>query len=94
MGQIEAVDLLCVGSGLAGLSAALAAAGRGLKSCVVEKSTRLGGGSAMSSGGVWIGANRHQAAHGHIRQPGGYARLSRFHRRRRRRSPRTSPRWP
>ncbi|MCY4548835.1 MAG: FAD-dependent oxidoreductase [Defluviicoccus sp.] len=64
MGQIEAVDLLCVGSGLAGLSAALAAAGRGLKSCVVEKSTRLGGGSAMSSGGVWIGANRHQAAHG------------------------------
>ena len=64
MDEIPAVDLVCVGSGLAGLSAALAAAGNGLTACVVEKSTRIGGGSAMSSGGVWIGANHHQAAHG------------------------------
>ena len=64
MDEIATVDLLCVGSGLAGLSAALAAAASGLAACVVEKSPRLGGGSAMSSGGVWIGANRHQAAHG------------------------------
>ena len=64
MDDIETVDLLCVGSGLAGLAAALAGAGAGLKVCVVEKSARIGGGSAMSSGGVWIGANRHQAAHG------------------------------
>ena len=64
MDEIAAVDLVCVGSGLAGLSAALAAAGSGLTACVVEKSPYLGGGSAMSSGGLWIGANRHQAAHG------------------------------
>ncbi|MDE0334942.1 MAG: FAD-dependent oxidoreductase [Defluviicoccus sp.] len=64
MDEIGAVDLVCVGSGLAGLSAALAAAGNGLSTCVVEKSARIGGGSAMSSGGVWIGANHHQAAHG------------------------------
>ena len=64
MDEIATVDLLCVGSGLAGLSAALAAAANGLAACVVEKSPRLGGGSAMSSGGVWIGANRYQAAHG------------------------------
>ncbi len=64
MDEIATVDLLCVGSGLAGLSAALAAAGNGLEACVVEKSPRLGGGSAMSSGGLWIGANHHQAAHG------------------------------
>ena len=64
MDEIPAVDLVCVGSGLAGLSAALAAAGNGLTACVVEKSTRIGGGSAMSSGGIWIGANHHQAAHG------------------------------
>ena len=64
MDDFPAVDLVCVGSGLAGLSAALAAAGNGLTACVVEKSTRIGGGSAMSSGGVWIGANHHQASHG------------------------------
>ena len=64
MDDIETVDLLCVGSGLAGLAAALAGAGAGLEVCVVEKSSRIGGGSALSSGGVWIGANRHQAAHG------------------------------
>ena len=64
MDEIATVDLVCVGSGLAGLSAALAAAGNGLAACVIEKSRRIGGGSAMSSGGLWIGANHHQAAHG------------------------------
>jgi len=57
-------DVVCVGSGVAGCAAALAAAGRGLSACVLEKSSRIGGGSAYSTGGLWIGANHHQAAHG------------------------------
>ena len=64
MDEIPAVDLVCVGSGLAGLSAALAATRSGLAACVIEKSSRLGGASAMSSGGLWIGANHHQAEYG------------------------------
>ena len=64
MTAFPAVDLVCVGSGLAGCAAALAAAEAGLTVCVLEKSARIGGGSAYSTGGLWIGANHHQAAHG------------------------------
>lgn len=48
------VDLLVVGSGAGGLTAAITAAHEGAKVLVVEKSDHFGGTSAMSGGGIWI----------------------------------------
>jgi succinate dehydrogenase/fumarate reductase flavoprotein subunit len=50
-------DLLVVGSGAAGLTAAVTAAWRGLKVLVVEKDARVGGTSAWSGGWMWIPGN-------------------------------------
>src|SRR5271155_5540883 len=52
-------DVLIVGSGSAALSAALRAAVGGLSVRVFEKTTLIGGTSAMSGGGTWIPANHH-----------------------------------
>jgi len=60
-GWDEEVDLLIVGSGAAGLTAAVAAAERGGKVLVIEKSGEYGGTSATSGGGIWI-PNSHLAA--------------------------------
>lgn len=57
-------DLVVVGSGAAGCAAALAAAGAGLSVCMLEKAGTLGGGTAASLGGLWVGANPLQAAAG------------------------------
>jgi 3-oxosteroid 1-dehydrogenase len=51
------VDVLVLGSGVAGLVAALTAKELGLQVVVVEKSMRLGGSSAMSGGGIWLPCN-------------------------------------
>jgi 3-oxosteroid 1-dehydrogenase len=48
------VDVLIVGSGAAGLVAALTAADAGLSTLVIEKSTYFGGSSARSGGGAWV----------------------------------------
>ena len=51
------VAVVVVGSGGAGMTAALAAAGRGLEVLVVESSPWFGGSTARSGGGVWIPDN-------------------------------------
>lgn len=50
-------DLIVVGSGAAGMTAALAANAAGLRCVVVEKAERFGGSTARSGGGVWIPGN-------------------------------------
>ena len=50
-------DVLVVGSGMAGMTAALAARHHGLEALVVEKLDKYGGSSALSGGGVWIPNN-------------------------------------
>jgi len=60
----EDFDVVCVGSGLGGLSAALTAAERGARAIVLEKFELLGGVSALSSGQLWLGPN-------HLQEPDG-----------------------
>ena len=50
-------DVVVVGSGGAGMVAALAAAHRGLSTIVIEKAAHYGGSTARSGGGVWIPNN-------------------------------------
>ena len=50
-------DLLVVGSGVGGLSAAVTAASRGLKVIVAEKEAVLGGTTAWSGGWIWAPRN-------------------------------------
>ncbi len=52
-------DLLVIGSGAAGLSAAISAADRGLRVIVIEKEPLIGGATARSGGGLWIPGNHH-----------------------------------
>ncbi|HET7689827.1 MAG TPA: 3-oxosteroid 1-dehydrogenase [Nocardioidaceae bacterium] len=51
------VDVLVVGAGGAGMTAALAAADKGLDTLLVEKSDYFGGNTARSGGGVWVPGN-------------------------------------
>ncbi|RJG46159.1 FAD-dependent oxidoreductase [Mesorhizobium sp. DCY119] len=53
----EVVDVLVVGSGAGGLSAAVAAAHRGLQVIVTEKEPVFGGTTARSGGWMWIPNN-------------------------------------
>lgn len=57
-------DLVVLGSGAGGLTAALRASLGGLRAVVLEHSDRIGGTSARSSGTVWIPGNHHLRAHG------------------------------
>lgn len=57
-------DVVVLGSGAAGMAAAVSAATRGLRVVVLEKGSQLGGTSAWSGGHVWIPANPVAAAAG------------------------------
>lgn len=57
-GDLTECDVLIIGSGAAGLSAALTASVLGLEALVCEQSAMLGGASAISGGEVWIPLNR------------------------------------
>src|SRR2546430_13931912 len=48
------VDVLVVGSGAGGMTAALTAPAEGLETLVIEKSRYFGGSSARSGGGAWV----------------------------------------
>lgn len=57
-------DVVIIGSGGAGLAAAIVAAKRGLQVVVAEKTEYFGGATALSGGGTWIAANRLAEAQG------------------------------
>jgi succinate dehydrogenase/fumarate reductase flavoprotein subunit len=57
-------DVVVIGAGAAGMSAALFAAIRGAKTLLVEKTGFVGGTSAFSAGSIWIPNTRHASAVG------------------------------
>ena len=62
-------DVVIVGSGAAGLSAAVAAHDAGASVLVLEKSTFVGGTTALSGGVIWIPGNDHMAELGMTDSP-------------------------
>jgi 3-oxosteroid 1-dehydrogenase len=66
MTESEVHDVVILGSGIAGLAAALAAHQLGLRPIVLEKASLLGGGTVHSYGLIWIGQN-------HLARAAGYA---------------------
>jgi succinate dehydrogenase/fumarate reductase flavoprotein subunit len=57
-------DIVVIGAGAAGMSAALFAAIRGVRTLLVEKTAFVGGTSALSAGSVWIPNTHHASAIG------------------------------
>lgn len=62
--QTQTVDVVVVGSGGAGMTAALTAKKHGLDTIVVEKGAYFGGNTARSGGGIWAPGNYALAAAG------------------------------
>ncbi len=58
------VDLLVIGAGAAGMTAAIVGAIEGLKTALFEKSDMVGGTTATSAGTVWIPGSRQSKAAG------------------------------
>jgi 3-oxosteroid 1-dehydrogenase len=65
------VDVLVVGSGGAGMTAALAAHASGLDTLVVEKASHFGGSTALSGGGIWVPGAPAQKRGGYVPDPDG-----------------------
>jgi hypothetical protein len=53
----ETYDWICVGSGIAGCSSAIAAHDKGLKTIVLEKIDSIGGTTSQSGGHLWVPMN-------------------------------------
>jgi succinate dehydrogenase/fumarate reductase flavoprotein subunit len=65
------VDVLVIGSGGGGMTAALAADAAGLDTLVVEKGSRFGGSTALSGGGIWVPGAPAQRREGYSPLPDG-----------------------
>ena len=59
-------DAVILGSGIAGLAAALAAHEKGLQPLLIEKADKVGGGTSNSWGLIWVGNN-------HVARAAGYS---------------------
>jgi 3-oxosteroid 1-dehydrogenase len=57
MPQVETFDVIVLGSGIAGLAAALAAHEHGLRALLIEKADLIGGTTSDSYGLIWVGGN-------------------------------------
>jgi len=68
MSSTDSCDVLVIGSGAAGLAAALSAASRGQRVILVEKNDLLGGTTAISAGWAWVPGNRQGVAQGDTRE--------------------------
>ena len=67
----KTVDVLVVGSGGGGMTAALTADAAGLDTLVVEKSAHFGGSTALSGGGIWVPGAPSQRKSGYVPDPDG-----------------------
>lgn len=65
------VDVLVIGSGGGGMTAALAAHAQGLDTLVVEKGSHFGGSTALSGGGIWVPGAPAQKREGYAPDPDG-----------------------
>ena len=63
------VDVLVVGSGGGGMTAALTAHAAGLDTLVVEKAGHFGGSTALSGGGIWVPGAPSQRREGYAPDP-------------------------
>jgi succinate dehydrogenase/fumarate reductase flavoprotein subunit len=73
----DTVDLLVIGSGAGGLSAAVTAAALGLSVRVLEKAVVLGGTTAWSGGWMWLPGNPISREGGAVEEPDGPRRYLR-----------------
>lgn len=64
MANVSTTDVLIIGAGASGLTAALAAHDSGAKVTVIEKGEKLGGTAAISGGIVWVPDNPEMQAKG------------------------------
>ena len=67
----QTVDVLIVGSGGGGMTAALTANAAGLDTLVVEKAAHFGGSTALSGGGIWVPGAPSQKKAGYVPDPDG-----------------------
>src|ERR1700722_11260554 len=65
MTLVNECAVIILGTGIAGLSAALAAHEKGLRPLVMEKSNHVGGGTSNSYGLIWVGDNHLALAAGY-----------------------------